>query len=83
MKTLEITDKNMTVKTKVELVENVIFREVEETESFDLVITECGTDSFWKSTGSKLGEIELEANDLWLDSDNVLVNQSGFITTVK
>lgn len=83
MKTLEITDKSMTVKTSVELVENVIFRKVEENESYDLVITECGIDGFWKSTGKKLGEIELEGNDCWLDKDNILVNQSGFITTIK
>lgn len=83
MKTLEITDKNMTVKTSVELVENVIFREVEETESYDMVITECGIDGFWKSTDKKLGEIELEGNDCWLDKDNILVNQWGFITTIK
>lgn len=83
MKTLKITDKNMTVKSSIELVENVIFREVNKTDNYDLIITEYNIDGFWKSTGKKLGEIELEGNDCWLNKNNVLVNQNGFITTIK
>lgn len=83
MKTLNIADENMVIKTKVELTENLIFREVNEGESYDLVINEYGIDSFWKSTNSKVGEITLEPNDIWLDNDGVLVNRDGFITLIK
>ena len=83
MKTLNVTDSKMTIKTNIELTLNTVFTEVSEDENHDLVITENNTDGFWKSTNKQLGEIELEPNDCWLNEDNVLVNQSGFITTIK
>lgn len=83
MKTLNITDSKMTIKTSVELTVNTVFREVSENENYDLVITEQATDAYWKSTNKQLGEIDLEVNDCWLTKDNVLTNQSGFIAIIK
>lgn len=83
MKTLKITDEKMTVRVKSELVKNVVYRECEETDNYDLIITECGLDGFWKSTEKINSEIELEINDCWIDKDNNLVNQYLVITTIK